>query len=66
MADITQWEYKTVGRNVEDEELNKLGEQGWEVTAAKATMGGSTEAFLMKRPKQPQRPAPSDGYGYGR
>ncbi len=66
MADITQWEYKTVSSSSDDATMNKLGEEGWELAASKQTGGGATRDFVMKRPKQPQRPAPSDGYGYGR
>lgn len=60
---ITQWEYKKfVGKSFSEEELNKLGEQGWELT-------GSTSAgpILFKRPKitQKHEQNPSD-YGYSR
>ena len=66
MADITQWEYKTVDGKTDDTTLNKLGEEGWEVSTAKQ-YNGDTRGLLLKRPKQsPIRPAPSDGYGYGR
>ncbi len=64
MADITQWEYKIV-RGPSEEFLNKLGQEGWEMTATEES-SGSTQGVYMKRPKQLQRPAPSDGYGYGR
>lgn len=64
MADITQWEYKSV-YSVEDKDLNELGKEGWELSAADMSNGNTTK-LIMKRPKQPQRPAPSDGYGYGR
>lgn len=65
MADITQWEYKTVSPALDNEDLNKLGQEGWELTGLKES-NGNTSDMIMKRPKQPQRPAPSDGYGYGR
>lgn len=57
-----QWEYKkTQGEN--EELLNKLGEQGWEVIAPIAGYQGSTEGLLLKRPKKSKK-APD--YGYGR
>ena len=65
MAGITQWEYKTVSPSLEEEGLNKLGAEGWELAGLKEGSGNTTK-MIMKRPKQPQRPAPSDGYGYGR
>lgn len=65
MADITQWEYKAIPGDAQEEDLNKLGAEGWELAASKES-NGNTYKMVMKRPKQPQRPAPSDGYGYGR
>ena len=64
MADITQWEYKAVD-STDAEELNKLGEKGWEAVAPVATSTGKSTQFMMKRPKQQQRSS-DDGYGYGR
>jgi hypothetical protein len=46
-----QWEYKTT-RDVTDEELNKLGEEGWELTATTTdTMRRPTVKLYFKRPK---------------
>ena len=64
MADITQWEYKSIDRDTNDEELNNLGNQGWELAATKESTG-TTYKMIMKRPKQQQRSS-DDGYGYGR
>lgn len=63
--DLTQWEYRKASTSDGDiEDLNKLGEQGWEV-AANANPG----TVVLKRPKQPQQ-QPSrpkdDGHYYGR
>ena len=54
MADnqITKWEYKKIG-NVNEKELNMLGEQGWEVTGIVSHPAGANETYL-KRPKQVQ------------
>ena len=73
--ELTQWEYKTM-RTVElrelsransldtsdsiDKELNRLGENGWEVTGTLPNENGEGR-ILMKRPKQK---APD--YGYSR
>lgn len=64
--DLTQWEYRTASTTPGAmQELNKLGEEGWEV-AANASGGSSV---VLKRPKQPQqqpsRPKDDDRY-YGR
>ena len=49
---LTQWEYKSIPSNLNDEELNKLGEQGWEVSAAKESSQGHIDKLLMKRVKK--------------
>ena len=62
MADnnqATQWEYKTIEDDLSDEQLNKLGTQGWEATCS-ASRNGYTDRILMKRPKQTR------DYGYSR
>lgn len=67
MADTTQWEYKKVSSaegNVN--ELNELGNAGWEAVGITSKGNSTVTETLLKRPKQPQRPAPSDSYGYGR
>lgn len=67
MADITQWEYKKVSSRESDvNELNELGNAGWEAVGITSQGNTTFTETLLKRPKQPQRPAPSDGYGYGR
>ena len=54
--DITQWEYKSIEyrprEEKNNEELNKLGAQGWEATGTISNPGGHT--VLLKRPRQPQ------------
>lgn len=56
---IQQWEYKN--GSWREEELNKLGEEGWEAVGTIGN-GGST---LLKRPKQSKKQQSND-YGYGR
>ena len=63
MADneITQWEYKKI-LNTDEAELNKLGEQGWEVTGVLPRENGPDQTILKRqkvRQKQPE-------YGYTR
>ncbi len=60
---ITQWEYKTIEKDISDEQLNKLGDQGWEATCS-ASRNGYTDRILMKRPKQKQTSSPE--YSYSR
>lgn len=62
--EVKQWEYKKLGILTE-EQLNKFGEQGWEVTGTFSNNSGNT--ILLKRPKQKvvQRQTEPD-YGYGR
>lgn len=43
----TRWEYKTTCAHLID--LNKLGEEGWELSAA--TQDGSTTCLYFKRQK---------------
>ena len=62
--EVTQWEYKTLNSietAVHPEELNKLGQQGWEVTGIAGTGNAFKEQIILKRPKQHD-----DGYGYSR
>jgi hypothetical protein len=43
---MQQWEYLVLsGPNVNEEELNRLGEEGWELVAA------GTFSVYLKRPK---------------
>ena len=61
MAELTQWEYKKIsGRSLSEEELNQLGEKGWEIA-------GSTSAgpLILKRPKQKNQQNSSASYDYG-
>ena len=60
--EVTQWEYKTVGKDVayDEKELNNLGKAGWEITGMAST-NGYTQNVILKRPKQKD-----DDYGYSR
>ena len=64
----TQWEYTTL--NIDDdvkEELNKLGQENWEVVAAGAAgSSASSNKLILKRPKRQQTRKRDDDYGYGR
>lgn len=54
-GEITQWEYKTVPTHAyEDQELNKLGNEGWEAVAAKPN-----GAIVMKRQKKETKKTPT-------
>lgn len=50
--DLTQWEYRM--NYPKEDELNKLGEQGWEVAGIDST-AAPDKKVLLKRPKQPQQ-----------
>lgn len=59
---IQQWEYLDPPSTINAQELNKLGEQGWEAVAV-GTNSGYIKTIL-KRPKQKKQSSPD--YGYGR
>lgn len=61
---VTQWEYKKETDYNEDN-LNKLGEQGWEV-AGTFSNGMGPNQVLLKRPKQTVRRQTESDYGYSR
>ena len=59
-----QWEYKTISTSTSDEELNKLGEENWELVAT-AVGSSSCGRLMFKRPKQLKKQKQQDYY-YGR
>lgn len=63
--ELTQWEYKTIKsldiKESMDENLNKLGNEGWELTGTLSNENGDGR-LLFKRPKQKTQ----DNYGYSR
>lgn len=66
MAELTQWEYKTIENNLSDTELNKLGKDGWEATCT-ASRNGYTDRILLKRPVNNQNKQTNTyDYGYSR
>ena len=55
---MDRWEYKTISANLlQDSELNKLGQQGWEMAGMSDSSNGSRIA-VMKR-KIPSTPTQS-------
>ncbi len=66
MADnqVTQWEYKRFGPDVflNEEKLNKLGADGWEMAGTFSTERG-TGTMVFKRPKQQNK---EPDYSYSR
>lgn len=64
----TQWEYTTLGIDSDVEKnLNKLGQENWEVVAAGAQgSSASSNKLILKRPKKQQTRKRDDDYGYGR
>lgn len=55
---MDKWEYKTITANLlQDSELNKLGQQGWEMAGMSDSSNGSRIA-VMKR-KIPSAPTQS-------
>lgn len=67
MAEITQWEYKTLdtnqGENI-DKELKTLGEQGWELSGASRDGYSSYNTLIFKRPKQTNHQQIENEYDY--
>ena len=47
---MQKWEYKIVG-NVNELELNRLGEQGWELVSVTFTDSAYVGNYYFKRPK---------------
>ena len=59
---MDKWEYKTISANLlQDSELNKLGQQGWEMAGISASANGRVAVMKRKLPSSPtqsvQRPA---------
>ena len=52
---MPQWEYKIVYSSITEEELNRLGEQGWDTVGGKSSYNGNIDKLLMKRPKTAAR-----------
>lgn len=45
-----RWEYCTVYREIEDQELNKYGQDRWELVAVVPNSFGRASRYLFKRP----------------
>ena len=62
----TQWEYTIleIDSSVK-EELNKLGQENWEVVASCGRSSANNQ-LILKRPKKQQTQKRNDDYGYGR
>ena len=58
---VQQWEYMSTRLTGGLNELNKLGEQGWDVVDGLKLDAG--RELVLKRPKQKKK---SQDYGYGR
>jgi Domain of unknown function (DUF4177) len=51
-----RWEYKTVTKLKQDDDaLNELGQQGWELVSA-THLGGTNVRAFFKRPVEPHQP----------
>ena len=63
-----QWEYMSKDFAASDliSELNKLGEQGWEVVDGIRANCGRETVFKRIKPKTPKTQKKDNGYGYGR
>lgn len=47
---MDKWEYKTVSANLlQDSELNKLGQQGWEMAGMSDSANGSRIAVMKRK-----------------
>lgn len=57
---LTQWEYKQIN-DAEEEELNSLGNKGWELSGVVSHNLGC-DTYILKRQKQKQ----NNDYGYSR
>jgi len=62
---IQKWEYTSARLLNGLEDLNKLGEEGWEVVDGVVLNAG--REIVFKRPKQAKpTPKPTNDYGYSR
>ena len=65
MAEITQWEYKTMETGCEDNNIEKkleqFGIEGWEQSGQITDYKGGTDRLIFKRPK-----TQNNAYGYSR
>lgn len=47
---MDRWEYKTISANLlQDSELNKLGQQGWEMAGMSDSSNGSRIAVMKRK-----------------
>lgn len=47
---MDKWEYKTISANLlQDSELNKLGQQGWEMAGMSDSSNGSRIAVMKRK-----------------
>jgi hypothetical protein len=62
-APLVKWEYKVAAGNADEQEMNKLGDDGWELAGVQSLVsgkvkdgiGGSVQtrtAMIFKRPKR--------------
>jgi hypothetical protein len=63
-AAVVKWEYKVTAGDVDEQEMNKLGDDGWELAAAQGLVSGGTvkegkgggartrTTLIFKRPKR--------------
>ena len=62
--EVTQWEYKKVDPS-DEQELNKLGKEGWKLAGITGVGYNALAAGVMMRPKNSQKNNDMD-YGYSR
>lgn len=47
---MDKWEYKTISANLlQDSELNKLGQQGWELAGMSDSSNGGRKAIMKRK-----------------
>lgn len=63
--EVKQWEYMEISRT-QSNDLNKLGEQGWEVTGTFSTNAGSSSILLKRQKQKIQQKQTEPNYSYGR
>ena len=61
--ELTKWEYTIEDvRRINQEKMNQLGSQGWELSGISTVNGGGSNNMIFKRKQRTQQNQPYNGY----